>query len=63
MINLHETEEIVRDYIKRNQKKMMPSRSFKILRDHDYIMASVGVVALKYPEIALELLKKSLRIE
>jgi len=63
LINLHETEEIVRDYIKRNQKKMMPSRSFKILRDHDYIMASVGVVALKYPEIALELLKKSLRIE
>ena len=63
LINLHETEEIVRDYIKRNQKKMMPSRSFKILRDHDYIMASVGVVALKYPEIAFELLKKSLRIE
>lgn len=63
LINLHETEEIVRDYLKRNQTKMMPSRGVKILRDHDYIMASVGVVALKYPEITYELLKKSLRIE
>jgi len=63
LINLHETEEIVRDYLKKNQTKMMPSRGVKILRDHDYIMASVGVVALKYPEITFELLKKSLRIE
>lgn len=63
LINLHETEEIVRDYLKRNQTKMMPSRGVKILRDHDYIMASVGVVALKHPDITYELLKKSLRIE
>lgn len=63
LINMHDTEEIVRDYLKRNLSKMMPSRNIKILRDHDYIMASVGVVALKYPEIAFELLKKSLRIE
>lgn len=63
LINLHETEEIVRDYLKRNQTKMMPSRGVKILRDHDYIMASVGVVALKHPNITFELLKKSLRIE
>jgi uncharacterized protein (TIGR01319 family) len=63
LINLHDTEEIVRDYMKRNLNKMMPSGGIKILRDHDYIMASVGVVALKYPEIAYELLRKSLRIE
>lgn len=63
LISLHETEEIVRDYLKRNQTKMMPSRGVKILRDHDYIMASVGVVALKHPNITFELLKKSLRIE
>lgn len=63
LINLHDTEEIVRDYLKGNQTKMMPSRGVKILRDHDYIMASVGVVALKHKEITLGLLKKSLRIE
>jgi len=63
LINLHDTEEIVREYLKGNQTKMMPSRAVKILRDHDYIMASVGVVALKHPEITLSLLKKSLRIE
>jgi hypothetical protein len=49
--------------MKRYQKKMMPNGSIKILRDHNYIMASVGVVALKYPDIAFELLRKSLRIE
>lgn len=63
LINLHDTEDIIRDYMKRNQKKMMPNGGIKILRDHDYIMASVGVVALKYPDVAFELLRKSLRIE
>lgn len=63
LINLHDTEEIIREYLKGNQTKMMPSRGVKILKDHDYIMASVGVVALKHPEITLALLKKSLRIE
>ncbi|ERJ11609.1 GlmL-related ornithine degradation protein [Haloplasma contractile] len=40
--------------------KLIPSKNTKILIDQDYIMASLGVLSLKYPEKALELLKNSL---
>ncbi|AIO18145.1 hypothetical protein KQ51_00242 [Candidatus Izimaplasma bacterium HR1] len=63
LINLPETEKIVQDYIKNNQTKMLPAKSVEIFRDHDYIMASAGVLSLKYPVESLKLLKKSLRIE
>ncbi len=62
LINLENTEKIIEDYMKKNPTKLLPSKNVKILRDHDYIMASVGVLSLKYPEIALKLLRKSLRI-
>jgi uncharacterized protein (TIGR01319 family) len=62
LINLHDTESIIYDYIRKHPTKMLPSKSVNIYRDHDYIMASVGVLSLKYPEIALKLLLKSLRI-
>lgn len=63
LINLEGTDKIVRDYIKKSPTKMLPNKSVNILKDHDYIMASVGVLSLKYPEKAFMLLKKSLRIE
>ncbi len=63
LINLDNTESIILDYIKKNPTKLLPRKSVTILRDHDYILASVGVLSLKYPEIAIRLLKKSLRIE
>lgn len=63
LINLVHTEKIIEDYIKKNPTKLMPRNSVKILKDNDYIMASVGVLSLRYPEVALKLLKKSLRIE
>ncbi len=62
LVNLVHTEKIVEEYIKRNPTKLLPSKNVRILRDHDYIMASVGVLSLKYPDVAVELLKKSLRI-
>ena len=62
LINLNNTEEIVREYISKNPTKLLPNKTVNIYRDHDYIMASVGVLSLKYPEIAVTLLKKSLRI-
>jgi len=62
LINLHNTEDMVRDYIKRSPTKLLPSKAVNIYKDHDYIMASVGVLSLKYPDIALQLLLKSLRI-
>ncbi len=63
LVNLDDTERIVHEYLKRNQTKLMPSKNVNIYRDHDYIMASTGVLSLKYPEKALQLLEKSLRIE
>lgn len=63
LINLKNTEEIVRDYISKSPTKLVPNKNVQIYKDHDYIMASVGVLSLKYPEIAVKLLKQSLRIE
>lgn len=42
---------------------LLPNSEAKILIDNHYIMASLGVMSKKYPEIALELLKNSLREE
>jgi uncharacterized protein (TIGR01319 family) len=42
---------------------LFPPETARILVDNDYIMASLGVLSKKYPEAALKLLKKSLRIE
>ena len=63
LVNLENTDLIISDYINRNPTKLLPRESVKILKDNDYIMASVGVLSLKYPEAAYKLLKKSFRIE
>ena len=62
LINLENTEKIIFDYIMKNPTKLLPNKLVNIYIDHDYIMASVGVLSLKYPEIAVKLLQKSLRI-
>lgn len=40
--------------------KLYPTAETQILIDHDYIMASLGVLSRVHPEAALELMKKSL---
>jgi len=62
LINLKNTEDILFEYILKNPTKLLPSKNVKVYRDHDYIMASVGVLSLKYPTVAVRLLMKSLRI-
>lgn len=42
--------------------ELLPTKETKILIDSDYIMASLGVMAKRYPEEALKLLKSSLKI-
>ena len=42
--------------------EMFPTAEAKILIDDDYIMASLGVMSKEYPEVAFELLSKSLKI-
>jgi uncharacterized protein (TIGR01319 family) len=63
LVNLSHTERIIEEYIRKNPRKLVPNRNITILRDHDYIMASLGVLSLQYPEVSIRLLKKSLRIE
>ncbi|WP_041424153.1 GlmL-related ornithine degradation protein [Thermosediminibacter oceani] len=43
-------------------KKLLPGEDARVLIDRDYIMASTGVLSKEYPDDAIKLLKKSLRI-
>lgn len=63
LINLEYTEDIVTNYIRKNPTKLLPNKHVTILKDHDYIMASLGVLSLKYPEEATRLLLNTLRME
>ncbi len=62
LINLEDAENIILNYIKKNPTKLLPNKNVIILRDYDYVLASAGVLSLVYPEAAIKLLKKSLRI-
>lgn len=42
--------------------ELLPKDNAQILIDNDYIMASLGVMSKRYPEVALKLLKNSFRI-
>jgi len=44
------------------QNLLLPNPDITVLMDHDYIMASLGVLAFKYQDAALKLLEKSLRV-
>lgn len=52
---------ILRDIISSPKDKyLLPNKEVNILIDNDYIMASLGVMSIKYPIEALVLMKKSL---
>ena len=59
---LPKRNEILKSIPESNLKgdKLLPTNEVKILIDNDYIMASLGVLALDYPKDALLLLKQSL---
>jgi uncharacterized protein (TIGR01319 family) len=63
LINLENTEQIINDYLRTNPTKLLPNKNAKIMIDHDYIMASLGVLSLVYPNEAQNLLKNTLRME
>lgn len=54
--------EIMKEIAKHNETGLLlfPSENAQILVDNDYIMASLGVLSLKYKEAAIALLEKSL---
>lgn len=45
-----------------NGMELLPNEDVIMLIDNDYIMASLGVLSIKYPEASLKLLKNSLEI-
>lgn len=55
--------EIIQNALNKENKLLLkPSPKTRILIDHHYIMASLGVLSKKHPEAALKLLKDSLGI-
>ncbi|MFV0498634.1 MAG: GlmL-related ornithine degradation protein [Bacilli bacterium] len=62
LTKLSAREEIINSIFTLNSaNKLYPSSQSDVLFDNHYIMASVGVLSLSYPEAALEILKKSFR--
>lgn len=49
--------------LRRKEGELTPDDDIRILIDEDYIMASVGVIAISFPETATRLLLKSLGIK
>ena len=62
LTHLPHGKNILKEVTRRNDNGMMltPGDHAEILLDHHYIMASLGVLSLKYPQAALGLLEKSL---
>ncbi len=56
-------KQMVKDYLLKQQTKLIPDPSTNVYIDYDYIFASLGVLSHKYPEQAKELLLKSIRKE
>lgn len=53
-------KQMVKDYLLKQQTKLIPDPSTNVYIDYDYIFASLGVLSHKYPEQAKELLLKSI---
>jgi uncharacterized protein (TIGR01319 family) len=58
----HRVDIIKKIPLSNNGSELLPNTEAKILIDNYYIMASLGVMSKKYPDIALSLLKQSLDI-
>ncbi|WP_459128865.1 GlmL-related ornithine degradation protein [Guggenheimella bovis] len=63
LTRLPKMDEMLKDIHKQNHgDRLFPKEGYKVYLDHDYIMASLGVLSMAHPEDALKLLKKSLHI-
>jgi len=63
LTRLDNGKDILRKIVAQNNPNnlLLPKDDVEILLDKDYIMASIGVLSLKYEEVALKLLQNSLR--
>jgi uncharacterized protein (TIGR01319 family) len=63
LTRLPKKEEILMQMVeKQDGISLKPTKSAQVLIDHDYIMASIGVLSMNYPQAAIKLLKQSLKI-
>jgi len=63
LLHANNPQQMVKDYLLKQQTKLIPDPNTKVYIDDDYIFASLGVLSQKYPEQAKELLLKSIRKE
>lgn len=63
LINNEDAITMVKNYLNKSKTKLVPQGKVKILKDHDYLFSSIGVISHYYPEEAQVLLKKTLRWE
>ncbi len=63
LTRLEKGPEILQEILKKESgsSQLLPTGKVQVLIDHDYIMASLGVLAYKYQTAALRLLENSLR--
>lgn len=64
LTRLPHREDIMREIARHNESGMLllPGKHAQVLVDHDYIMASLGVLSKKHPKAAARLLEQSLGI-
>ena len=63
LTKLPRTKELVADIIKRNSEtKLLPNQQVNIYLDHDYILASAGIISRINEKAALKLMRRSLCI-
>jgi uncharacterized protein (TIGR01319 family) len=63
LTQLSEMDELLKRILHANKKMLLPSSKTPILIDKKYIMASLGVLSLKYEEAALKMMKESISYE
>lgn len=61
LLHAENGEKMVREYLENQYSKLVPSKNVKVYYDYDYIFASIGVLAEKYPSQAKVLLKQSIK--
>lgn len=61
LIHDEKSVKYIKDYLRKQTTKLIPSEDVRIFVDHEYIFASLGVLARHEPEIIEQLIKKTLQ--
>ncbi len=65
LTRLPHRKELMKEIARNNDKGLMliPGEAAEILVDNEYVMASLGVLSMRYKDAAIKLLEQSLEIE